>query len=83
MLIYLHERHPLIIHRDLKPSNILLGVSEACAERVRSGNHPGQVYLIDFGSVRTSVQTSGSMTIVGTFGYMPFEQISRTSNACF
>jgi hypothetical protein len=74
VLIYLHERHPPIIHRDLKPSNILLGVSEACAERVRSGNHPGQVYLIDFGSVRTSIQTSGSMTIVGTFGYMPFEQ---------
>lgn len=66
VLIYLHERHPLIIHRDLKPSNILLGD--------RSGNYPGQVYLIDFGSVRTSMQTSGSMTIVGTFGYMPFEQ---------
>lgn len=66
VLIYLHERHPPIIHRDLKPSNILLGS--------RSGNHPGQVYLVDFGSVRTSMQTSGSMTIVGTFGYMPFEQ---------
>lgn len=66
VLIYLHELHPPIIHRDLKPSNILLGD--------RSGNHPGQVYLIDFGSVRTSMQTSGSMTIVGTFGYMPFEQ---------
>ncbi len=66
VLIYLHERHPPIIHRDLKPSNILLGS--------RSGNHPGQVYLVDFGSVRTSVQTSSSMTIVGTFGYMPFEQ---------
>lgn len=66
VLIYLHERHPPIIHRDLKPSNILLGD--------RSGNYPGQVYLVDFGSVRTSMQTSGSMTIVGTFGYMPFEQ---------
>lgn len=66
VLIYLHEGHPPIIHRDLKPSNILLGD--------RSGNHPGQVYLVDFGSVRTSMQTSGSMTIVGTFGYMPFEQ---------
>ncbi len=74
VLIYLHDRHPPIIHRDLKPSNILLGVREAYAERDRSGNHPSQVYLIDFGSVRTSVQTSSSMTIVGTFGYMPFEQ---------
>lgn len=66
VLIYLHELHPPIIHRDLKPSNILLGD--------RSGNYPGQVYLVDFGAVRTSMQTNGSITIVGTFGYMPFEQ---------
>jgi serine/threonine protein kinase len=65
ILDYLHNRQPAIVHRDLKPSNILLGD--------RSGNHPGQVYLVDFGSVRTAV-SSGTMTVVGTYGYMPPEQ---------
>ena len=67
ILNYLHNRQPPVIHRDLKPSNILLGT--------RSGNSPGQVYLIDFGSVQTAVDTgTGTRTIVGTYGYMPPEQ---------
>ncbi|MEO0648569.1 MAG: serine/threonine-protein kinase, partial [Cyanobacteria bacterium J06650_10] len=61
----LHARHPPIIHRDIKPSNILLT------------NHANgsikKVYLIDFGSVQTT-PSSGTMTIVGTYGYMPIEQ---------
>ncbi|MBO3457664.1 serine/threonine protein kinase [Aetokthonos hydrillicola Thurmond2011] len=65
ILDYLHCRHPPVIHRDIKPSNILLSD--------RSGNSPGQVYLIDFGSVQTSVQ-GGTVTVVGTYGYMPPEQ---------
>jgi len=65
ILNYLHSRQPPVIHRDIKPSNILLGD--------RSGNHPGQVYLIDFGSVQT-IQQSGTITVVGTYGYMPPEQ---------
>ena len=65
ILDYLHNRTPPAIHRDIKPSNILLGD--------RSGNSPGQIYLIDFGSVQTAVH-GGTRTIVGTFGYMPFEQ---------
>jgi serine/threonine protein kinase len=65
ILDYLHNRQPAIVHRDIKPSNILLGD--------RSGNSPGQVYLVDFGSVRTA--TNGStITVVGTYGYMPPEQ---------
>jgi serine/threonine protein kinase len=65
ILDYLHNRQPAIIHRDIKPSNILLGD--------RSGNSPGQIYLVDFGSVRTA--TNGStITVVGTYGYMPPEQ---------
>ncbi len=67
VLIYLHERLPPLIHRDLKTSNVLLGD--------RSGEHVGQVYLVDFGSVKTAVaQQDGTMTIVGTYGYMPPEQ---------
>lgn len=65
ILDYLHNRQPSVIHRDLKPSNILLGD--------RTGNSPGQVYLVDFGSVQTGTQ-SGTITVVGTFGYMPPEQ---------
>jgi serine/threonine protein kinase len=53
------------VHRDIKPSNILLGD--------RTGNSPGQTYLIDFGSVQTVVH-SGTRTVVGTYGYMPPEQ---------
>ena len=65
--IYLHERFPPVIHRDLKASNILLAD--------RSGESMGQVYLVDFGSVKTPVvQQDGSMTVVGTYGYMPPEQ---------
>lgn len=67
ILTYLHERQPPVIHRDIKPSNILLGE--------RSGNNVGQVYLVDFGSVQTlAAREGGTMTIVGTYGYMPPEQ---------
>ena len=65
ILDYLHSRQPAVIHRDLKPSNILLGD--------RSGNSPGQVSLVDFGSVRTAANGS-TITVVGTYGYMPPEQ---------
>ena len=70
ILDYLHHRQPAIVHRDLKPSNILLGD--------RTGNSPGQVYLIDFGSVQTAVH-GGTRTIVGTYGYMPPEQFGGQS----
>lgn len=67
ILIYLHGRQPPVIHRDIKPSNILLGD--------RSGNSIRQVYLVDFGSVQTlAAQEGGTITVVGTYGYMPPEQ---------
>lgn len=66
ILCYLHERAPAVIHRDIKPSNILLGD--------RTGNSIGNVYLVDFGAVKTLGTTDGSLTVVGTYGYMPPEQ---------
>lgn len=75
ILKYLHSRLPAVVHRDLKPSNILL--------TERSGNSPGELYLIDFGSVQIAnhhgtltnhTLTNGTRTVVGTYGYMPPEQ---------
>ncbi|NER82041.1 MAG: tetratricopeptide repeat protein, partial [Leptolyngbya sp. SIO1D8] len=64
---YLHSLHPSVIHRDIKPSNILLSD--------RSGNHVGQVYLVDFGSVQTPIaKGTDTFTIVGSYGYMAPEQ---------
>jgi serine/threonine protein kinase len=67
ILDYIHTHQPVVIHRDIKPSNILLSD--------RSGHSPGQVYLVDFGSVQTAAAVEGStITVVGTYGYMPPEQ---------
>lgn len=66
ILHYLHSRYPAVIHRDIKPSNILLNNT--------SGNNVGDVYLVDFGSVQTSIKARGTRTVVGTYGYMPPEQ---------
>ena len=70
ILDYLHNRQPPVVHRDIKPGNVLLGD--------RSGHSPGQVYLIDFGSVQTAVP-GGTRTVVGTYGYMPLEQFGGLS----
>lgn len=62
ILVYLQAQQPPVIHRDIKPGNILLAPD-------------GQVYLIDFGSVQTlAAHESGTITIVGSYGYMPPEQ---------
>jgi serine/threonine protein kinase len=67
ILEYLHDRSPAVIHRDLKPSNILLGD--------RTGNSPGKISLVDFGAVQNlAAAQGGTITIVGTYGYMPMEQ---------
>jgi serine/threonine protein kinase len=67
ILTYLHEQIPPVIHRDIKPSNILL--------TNRSGNSVGDLYLVDFGSVQTAAsKDGGTITIVGSYGYMPLEQ---------
>jgi hypothetical protein len=76
ILRYLHERAPAVIHRDIKPSNILL--EDPVAESSDSGTGFGPVYLVDFGSVQTLAAKAGStITIVGTYGYMPPEQFGN------
>jgi serine/threonine protein kinase len=63
ILRYLHSRTPPVIHRDIKPSNILL-------------RRDGRVALIDFGAGREASGESGPVSsVVGTFGYMPPEQM--------
>ncbi len=62
ILVYLHSRKPGIVHRDIKPSNIIM-------------RPDGRATLIDFGAGREHEDESGSSTVVGTFGYMPPEQL--------
>lgn len=66
ILEYLHGFTPSIIHRDIKPSNLML-------------DNSGRLHLVDFGAVRDKVlndqkSEAAGRTIVGTYGYMPFEQ---------
>ena len=66
ILEYLHSLSPPIIHRDIKPSNIMIDSKR-------------EVHLVDFGAVRDKVLHSqkteaGGYTVVGTYGFMPFEQ---------
>ncbi|MEM7592021.1 MAG: serine/threonine-protein kinase [Cyanobacteria bacterium P01_A01_bin.83] len=64
ILGYLHKLNPPVIHRDIKPQNIILDTNF-------------KAYLVDFGAVRNVYRNLGSFgaTCVGTFGYMPPEQI--------
>lgn len=63
LLDYLHTRVPPVLHRDIKPANLIV-------------RDDGSLAFVDFGAVRNvfhSAEESGS-TIVGTYGYMPYEQ---------
>lgn len=63
ILVYLHGLVPPVVHRDITPKNIIV--------------HDGKAYLVDFGSVKSAIAPSRESlaTSVGTFGYMPPEQI--------
>jgi serine/threonine protein kinase len=69
-LEYLHERLPPVLHRDIKPSNIIM-------------RKQGGPALIDFGSVCFGWRPpdSGGTTVIGTFGYMPPEQLVGQARA--
>lgn len=67
ILSYLHAFSPPVIHRDIKPGNVILDPSN-------------RVFLIDFGAVKqTLTSQSQSVTLIGTFGYMPLEQLEGKS----
>jgi serine/threonine protein kinase len=66
VLVYLHGLSPKVIHRDLKPANIMR-------------RPDGEIALVDFGAARDLVRGSTHRsTLVGTFGYMPPEQLGGT-----
>ncbi|MFN6502123.1 MAG: protein kinase domain-containing protein [Nostoc sp. DedQUE01] len=71
VLAFVHQHN--VIHRDLKPANI------------RRRQLDNKIVLIDFGAVKqittqmTNSQGQTSFTVaIGTYGYMPSEQASRT-----
>lgn len=62
ILDHLHTLSPPLVHRDIKPANLLR-------------QPDGSVSLVDFGTARDLTRTTGQATMVGTFGYMPREQL--------
>ena len=65
VLDYLHSQVPPILHRDIKPENLIY-------------TKTGKIYLVDFGAVQAVYRQTiaANSTLVGTFGYMPLEQIN-------
>jgi hypothetical protein len=67
ILVYLQSLSPMVIHRDIKPANLLKRAD-------------GSIALVDFGAAHVHGTTVGSTTI-GTFGYMPLEQLAGITDA--
>ncbi len=73
-LAYMHRQRPQpVVHRDIKPANIIVDQGE-------------QVWLVDFGLARASLQPGAWVVIghgktvgAGTPGYTPLEQWSMRS----
>lgn len=67
VLVHLQSLAPMVFHRDIKPSNLLR-------------RPDGSIALVDFGAARDLGSTAGA-TLVGTFGYMPIEQMGGIVDA--
>jgi serine/threonine protein kinase len=67
VLVYLQRLSPMVIHRDIKPANLLVRSDDTIA-------------VVDFGAAHGQGMTAGS-TAVGTFGYMPIEQLAGEVDA--
>ncbi len=72
ILVYLHSLRPPVIHRDVNPKNIIISPNLHVAPAMND------VYLVDFGAVQDRIRTTvlAGTTVVGTYGYVPFEQFS-------
>jgi Protein kinase domain len=66
-LVYLQALSPMVVHRGVKPANLLR-------------RSDGTIALVDFGAAYVQGTTAGSTTI-GTFGYMPIEQLAGEVDA--
>lgn len=62
VLVYLQSLSPMVIHRDIKPANLIKRAD-------------GSIALVDFGAAHVHGTTAG-VTTIGTFGYMPIEQLA-------
>jgi Protein kinase domain len=67
VLVYLQHLSPRVIHRDIKPANLIV-------------RPDGSIAVVDFGAAYVQGTTAGSTTI-GTFGYMPIEQLAGEVDA--
>jgi len=67
VLVYLQSLSPMVIHRDIKPANLLYRAD-------------GSIAVVDFGAAHVQGTTAGSSSL-GTFGYMPIEQLAGIVDA--
>jgi hypothetical protein len=67
VLVYLQSLSPMVIHRDIKPANLIQ-------------KPDGTIAVVDFGAAHVQGTTAGS-TSIGTFGYMPIEQLAGQVDA--
>lgn len=67
VLVYLQGLSPMVIHRDIKPANLVV-------------RKDGSIAVVDFGAAHLQGSTIGATTI-GTFGYMPIEQLAGEVDA--